>query len=281
MNKILAALATTVFCSTIMVSNVFAAENPTCVLMKFTDDTRFDRTESAATLSDMVMEKLVSTGKFNFKETKYINEDIEKLLYDERAHEFRNARRAINWGDYDSLFEGPGFNENKAQSIATARTGQVVSPSITKRIGYQHGAEYLIQGTIVNLGTGNWMNEDVAKAANYASQATQLFSSLGGASSALGALGPLAALAGAFGMTTTGIAVQADLRVIKASTGEVVWHKQVTGKDTQKQYSLFNVVKVGSTKLSNDMYYKAMDCTSSLITDALIADLDAGTLFLK
>ena len=71
-------------------ANVMQAEaaNPTCILMKFTDDTRFDRIESAASLSDLVMEKLIMTGKFNLKETRPIDAQIEALLYDEKAHRY-------------------------------------------------------------------------------------------------------------------------------------------------------------------------------------------------
>lgn len=75
--------------------------------------------------------------------------------------------------------------------------------------------------------------------------------------------------------------MQADLKVIKVSTGEVVWQKEVIGKDTQKQISLFGGIKIGSDKLNNDMYYKAMEDTAQAIADALIADADAGKMFVK
>ena len=60
----------------------------------------------------------------------------------------------MRYGDYNAMFEGPGFSEDKAQSIATASLGQKLSPGITNQIGQMHGAEYLIQGTIINLGDG-------------------------------------------------------------------------------------------------------------------------------
>lgn len=106
-----------------------AAEgNPSCVLMRFTDDTRYDRVESAPTLSDLVLEKLLNSGKFNFKETKVIDQDMEKLIYDEKNAMFQNARYAIDNGNYDVLFEGPGFSENQAETIASAQLGQIVNP---------------------------------------------------------------------------------------------------------------------------------------------------------
>lgn len=262
------------------VTTLTAFANPSCVLMRFTDDTRYDRVESAATLSDLVMEKLLNSGKFNFKETRVIDKNLEKLLYDEKAAVFQNARYAMSYGDYNTLFEGRGFNEKWAQSIASARLGQIVSPEIVGSIGRQHNAEYLIQGTILNLGSGDWMENKIADAAQYANTAMSMFGG-SGATNMLGPLGPLASLAGSVNVKKTGVGVQADLKVIKASTGEVIWQKEVIGKDTQKQISLFGGIKIGSDKLNNDMYYKAMENTAQSIADALIADADAGKMFVK
>ena len=276
--KVLAStMVTLVFSSTVTLT---AFANPSCVLMRFTDDTRYDRVESAATLSDLVMEKLLNSGKFNFKETKVIDKNLEKLLYDEKAAVFQNARYAMNYGDYNTLFEGQGFNEKWAQSIASARLGQIVSPDIVSSIGRQHNAEYLIQGTILNLGSGDWMENKIADAAQYANTAMSMMGG-SGAANMMGPLGPLSSLASSINVKKTGIGVQADLKVIKVSTGEVIWQKEVVGKDTQKQISLFGGIKIGSDKLNNDMYYEAMENTAQIIADTLITDADAGEIFVK
>lgn len=276
--KVLAStMVTLVFSSTVTLT---AFANPSCVLMRFTDDTRYDRVESAATLSDLVMEKLLNSGKFNFKETKVIDKNLEKLLYDEKAAVFQNARYAMNYGYYNTLFEGQGFNEKWAQSIASARLGQIVSPVIVSSIGRQHNAEYLIQGTILNLGSGDWMENKIADAAQYANTAMSMMGG-SGAANMMGPLGPLSSLASSINVKKTGIGVQADLKVIKVSTGEVIWQKEVVGKDTQKQISLFGGIKIGSDKLNNDMYYEAMENTAQIIADTLITDADAGEIFVK
>lgn len=276
--KVLAStMVTLVFSSTVTLT---AFANPSCVLMRFTDDTRYDRVESAATLSDLVMEKLLNSGKFNFKETKVIDKNLEKLLYDEKAAVFQNARYAMNYGDYNTLFEGQGFNAKWAQSIASARLGQIVSPVIVSSIGRQHNAEYLIQGTILNLGSGDWMENKIADAAQYANTAMSMMGG-SGAANMMGPLGPLSSLASSINVKKTGIGVQANLKVIKVSTGEVIWQKEVVGKDTQKQISLFGGIKIGSDKLNNDMYYKAMENTAQIIADTLITDADAGKMFVK
>ena len=264
-----------------MTSMVSAVEKPTCIFMKFTDDTRFVKVESAASLSDLVMEKLLNSGQFNFKETKVIDADMENMLYEERAAEFKNASNAISSGNYSVLFEGAGYNQEKAQTIATAQVGQIISPQITSAIGKQHGVDYLIQGTIINLGTGDWMDMSLSNAMNYAQYAMMLPGVSMAASSAMAALGPLGALAGlAAGVQTkvTGVGVQADLRLIKANTGEVIWSKMVTGKKTQKQHSL-GFVKVGSDKLNNEMYTEAMNNAAEVIANALIEDIGSGKVF--
>ena len=81
-------------------------------------------------------------------------------------------------------------------------------------------------------------------------------------------------------VNVTGIGVQADLRLIKADTGEVIWQKLVIGKKTQKQYSV-GVVKVGSNTLSNEMYAAALDDAAEVIANALIEDVEASNFFVK
>ncbi|WP_304117521.1 hypothetical protein [Phascolarctobacterium succinatutens] len=252
------------------------AANPTCILMKFTDDTRYDRIESAASLSDLVMEKLIMTGKFNLKETKPIDAQVEELLYDEKARELQGVKQALDYGDYTAMFEGAGFNESKAQSIATAQVGQYISPAITSEIGRHHGAEYLLQGTIINLGVGEWWDGNLATLSQTIGYASGMMGS--GAANAMAAT-PLGIL-GSMSVERTGIGVQSDMRIIKASTGEVVWSKRVVGIGDQKQFGI-GFLTVGSTELNANLYAKAMDKAAQNIVDALVADLDAKRLFLK
>lgn len=277
MKKIGAVLGALLVSAAINIDVVKAeAVNPTCILMKFTDDTRFDKIESAASLSDLVMEKLLVSGKFNLKETKPIDAKLEEQLYDEKVRELQGVRRAMRYGDYNAMFEGPGFSESKAQSIATASVGQYLSPQLTAQIGQMHGAEYLIQGTIINLGTGDWWDQDVARIAQSVGYASGLMGSAAG--SALGAT-PLGLL-GSLSVKRTGIGVQSDLRIIKASTGEIIWCKRVVGIGDQKQFGL-GMIKVGSDKLNANLYSKAMDKAAQNIVDALIKDSEAQQLFVK
>lgn len=248
-----------------------AGESNTCIMLKFEDDTRFDKVDTAGTLSDLIMEKLMNSGSFSFKEIKPLDKNMEKALYNERVAEFRNARTAINSGNYNVLFEGAGFAENKAQSIASARLGQIVSPAITQAIGRENNAEYLIQGTILNLGTGNWVDPEWA----IASMAKSYFAP------GLGmALGPASTLLNV-DTQKTGIGVQADVRVIKASTGEVIWQERLTGRDTQTKYNLGGMISIGSDKVNNEMYFKAVNDAAQIIADTLIGAANEGKLFVK
>lgn len=257
----------------VMTNRVEAA--PPCVMLRFEDDTRFDRVESAGTLSDLVMEKLLNSGRFNFKETKPINAEMEKKLYAERIAEFEDAEGAVEAENYSILFEGVGFQENRAQSIASARLGQIVSPEITSEIGDDNGAEYLIQGTILNLGTGGWIETDKMMIAKFATTAVSALAS----QSAASFLGPLGLLASAVPQKTS-MGVQADMRIIKAATGEVVWQKRITGANSKTSYNLSGI-KIGNDKLNGEMYYKSMEDAAQKIADAVIADADSGALFAK
>ena len=296
-----------------------ANANPSCVLMKFTDDTRFDLIESAASLSDLVMEKLIASGKFKLMETDPIDENMEIQLYDEKLRDLKFLEDAVKTTeiptnetpkieqpedlkvdaektveespteisaeknveelptatdevtnvqpraiDLTPLFEGVGFDENRAQSIATAQVGQIIDPEITSKIGREHNADYLIQGTIINLGTGNWWNEDFEKLSN----TLNMFSGIANTSIPLGMLGNV--LSGV-DIGKIGVGVQCDLRVIKAETGEVVWSKRVVGVHDQINLSLI-IVSVGNRKLNNNFYTKAMDKAAQKIVDALVED---------
>ena len=252
--------------------------NPTCVLMKFTDDTRYDKIGTSEKLSYLVLEKMVTSKRFNLKGTRPIDADMEARLYDEKVDELTAFDKAITTGDYNELFEGAGFRENKAQTIATAAVGQIITPEITSEIGRANNAEYLVQGTIINLGTGNWWLDDYA----LMSSALNMVSTLASASVANalgGALGPLGGMA-AVDIEKSGIGVQCDMRIIKAMTGEVVWSKRVTGIGEQKLISI-GWLTVGHANMSSRIYDKALDKAATKIVDALIADMDAGKLFVK
>ena len=53
----------------LILSSTTLAQDPTSIMLKFSNDTRYKNVDSASVLSDLVMEKLLATGRFNFRET--------------------------------------------------------------------------------------------------------------------------------------------------------------------------------------------------------------------
>ena len=238
-------------------SVAYAVENPTCVLMKFTDDTRFDLIESAESLSDLVMEKMIASGKFNLKETRPLDENIEIKLYNEKMRDLQHLENSLITKDFSPLFEGAGFDEKKAQSIATAQVGQIISPEITSAIGAAHKAEYLIQGTFAAL----------SGALNVATSLLSSSIPLGGLGDALGGVE----------IVKMGIGVQCDVRIIKADTGEVIWNKRVVGVHDEANLNLGFII-FGNRKMNNNMYTKAMNKAAEKIVDAMVEDMRNGKI---
>ena len=237
-----AAVLTMIFSSTAF---AISYSNPTCILMKFSNDTRFQSIDAASALSDLVIEKMLKTEKFNLRETKPIEHDMEIQLYKEKIRDVDNAKVGLRAGNFNALFEGPGFDPVLAEAIATAEIGQVISPPITSAIGRDHGAQFLIQGTIINMGSDLFEDE-----LNFNSGGGGLY----------------------FHQKESALGIQTDLRVIEAATGEVIWRKIVTGSD-KKTMTQVGAFKFGSSKMTSDMYSEALEDAAQKIVDAMITDI--------
>lgn len=227
-------------------------KKPNFVMIKFVNDTRYKKIDVASELSDLVMEKLLVSGKFNFVETKSIDADMESMLYDNKVREIINAEYLMSRGNYTPLFEGPAFNSAQAESIATAQVGQIITPTITSKIGKQHGAEYLIQGTIINMGNAN----DILPLSN--SMLNDVF----------------------IAQKMSGIAIQVDLRIIKAATGEVIWQKSVIGSKIKNITQIY-MFKFGDEGLTSETYSQAMEDAAQKISNELINAIKVNELFVR
>lgn len=276
MRKFFFMLLTILFAGNFFMPCVVKAE-PTFVMLKFSDDTRFDALngspdDPAIQLSERILKRLVQNGKFNFMSLEPLTEDIEEQLYNEKVNAYNKFIAATNSNNYSNFFEDGSFDERKAQTIATAQVGQIISPEITSKIGKDHGADYLIHGTIINLGTGNWLNENLEFISGAVSQYLAFATSFG--SNVLGIFG---AGFGTIDIQTKGIGVQCDVRVIKAQTGEVVWSKRVTGVAEQRLIGVGPIV-FGHTNVSYSLYQKAIEKAVDKISNALITDMIAGKI---
>ena len=239
-----------------------ADEGAPCILIKFSNDTRYKNIDSASVLSDLVIEKMLASGRFNLRESKPIDEDIAAQLYDNRVREISAVQYDIDHGNFTPLFEGPAFHFDQVQSLATSDVGQIISPSITSRIGKEHGAAYFIQGTIINMGQGVYLNKDVEEFENV-----------------MDTVGKLTGFGGfSMSVTEANLGVQTDLRIIEASTGRVIWKKTVTGMST-KSLTKFGAFKAGSSKLDSNMYSDAMEDAANKIVETITKDLTLYMLY--
>ena len=250
---------------------------PSIVMLKFSDDTRFDAlngspNDPGVQLSERILKILSDSKKFVLQSREPLNEDIEANLYDEKVGEYNKFLNAVDSNNYSNFFESDNFSEKKAQSIATAQVGQFISPEITSKIGTDHNTEYLIQGTIINLGKGNWLSEDLEFFSSAVSQYVSVAAAYG--SNVLGMFGNF----GEISVQRNGIGIQCDVRVIKATTGEVVWSKRITSVAEQNLVSV-GPVTFGHSKMSPRLYEKAIDKAADKIAKALLADMAAGKVF--
>ena len=243
-------------------NNISASTKPSCVMLPFSDDTRFKGIDSSAKLSDKVMELMMTSGRFTFKAPNTLDDNLQAQLYNERNQEFINAQNAIKNGDLSAVFEGAGFSSANAITVDTAAVGQKVIPTVTANIGRAHQADYLIQGSVIALGTGIYTNADAEIAAT-------LLSNIGG----MAGLGFIPS----FSQEEAGIGIVAELRIIRAGTGEVVWLTRKTERASKKRTSI-GLIGFGSTKLTPDVHIKAINEVSETLVNALIADMDGGKL---
>lgn len=263
-SRLIAAVA--VFVTLMFVqSSVFAASSG--VLMKFTDKTRFYKIGTSEILSDLVVEKMLASGKIHLKETRPIDTSAERKLYEKNAAEVDNAVAAMQTDNLDVLFEGEGFNANKAGNIDTAVTGQTVQPELTRAIGEKHDAQYLIQGTIENMGLGMTSDGTIGNVA----------AKVGGSSGG-GLLGGVLRGMGGTRTDKKFLGVAVSLRIIEAQTGRVVWDKNVVGQSHVTNLQNKNA-SVGNTQLMSETFHKAMDDAAKLIVDTMMADSNAVNLF--
>lgn len=238
------------------------AVTPSCVLMTFTDDTRFKALDSSERLSELVMERLVSGNKFNLQANQPIAADMEDLLYNDRREEVAAAKRAIESGDLSAVFEGPAFHDETAQTISTAQKGQFLAPAVTAKIGKDAQADYLLQGTIVEIAHGTFEDVNFANAAAFSSLVLQQIPIFGGI---------LANTLGNSQKMNSGFSVMADMRVVRASTGEVVWTDRVTEHAGKSQIN-YGFGHVGNTKNSENDYVKALE----KVADHLVTDMETA-----
>lgn len=87
-------------------------------------------------------------------------------------------------------------------------------------------------------------------------------------------------VAGSIENKETSVVISGDVRLIKASTGEVVWQKPIISGYKQDQVSAVGVT-TGSDTLHMDLVAKALDQMAQKVVEVLVTDMDNGKLFVK
>lgn len=251
--KIVLAIA---FAALVMPLSRVSAE-ATCAMLTFSDNTRFYKIGGAGMLSDLVLEKLVTSGKISFKETKPLAGESVTQLYDEDGKMYKIINQCRATGNYNPVFEGRQFDTAYARSVDLAVEGDIVEPELVQQIGRESGVTYLIQGTIDNYGTGKGV-DGLGTASMVATMLTGI---------------PI------FGLSSDEsiLGVSCTMRVIEAETGKVVWCKKM-----YEQASVTSVdmgkLSVGTDEMNSKMYYDAMDKVAEKLSATFLEDLQMHKL---
>ena len=246
---VLLLMSLTFLCNAWSVTEAATTEKPTCIVLKFTDQSlamptfigNLDKMNDAEKiLEDYVVEKMLVSGGFTMKESTPLTQEAQTLLYDSNKRLKDALQRLIENGDYNGVFEGPGFNGKEAYSIEYAVEGESVSPQVMSDIGQKHGADYLLQGTVVQASGAN-----------------------------VGGITPFD--------TNAVASVQGFVCLVRTSDGMVVWNAPFYAQGHNSAFRI-GPFKIGNDKINKNMYAKIIDKAAEQIVAAMIQALDEGTL---
>ena len=221
----------------------------------------FCNSDNAEILSDLILEKLIASGKFNLKERDTIDTSAERKLYERDVAEKDNAKIAMQTGNLDVLFSGEGFNKSKARNIDNAVTGQIIQPEIIRAIGSKWGVDYLIQGSLEDIGFDTKYDHTIGSIA----QVTTAFT-------------PIGYIFMGAGNEKKFLTVIVSLRIIETSNGKVVWDKNIVGQSHVTSMKSL-AVYVGNDKLTTETFHKALDEAAESIVKAILEDKSSKKFF--
>lgn len=209
---------------------------------------------NAEVLSDLILEKLFASGKFRLKETEPLDISEERKLYERDAAEKDNAELAMQTGNLDVLFFGEGFSKDKARNIDNAVKGQTIQPEIIRNIGDRWGVDYLIQGSVEDIGFA-------AKRDN----------TLGNIAQVAGTFIPAGYIFLGAGTEKIFLNVVISLRIIETGSGKVVWSRNIVGQSHVTSMKSF-AVTIGNDELTEKTFHKALDEAAGNIVQTMVDD---------
>lgn len=229
----------------------FVEAAPTCIALKFTDETKYSDLSTASLLSDLLMETLINERQFVFKEAGIIDPDIMSRLYDKDYKKIKLFNECHNVNNYDELFNSSDFGQDTDRIvISKAKEGEIVSPDAINELAQKYGVNHVLQGTITRIvgtqGSGNYI---------------------------------LPALNKLLGETKY-IIVEADIRLIDCKDGKVVWGKHVVGQ-AEKWSGELSDIQIGSKHPDSAMYYNACNAVAKNFMKELNEALIGGKFKFK
>lgn len=239
------------------------ADAATVAMLPLTNPNSTVQDQAAGNLSDLLLEQLIASGKFDFTETKPLATNEVKRFFGEDVTTYVLINQCRATGNYDAVFESSRFDKNYASSIDVAYKGDLVSPEIIKRIGQESGARYLFIGTINNVGEGVG-TDYVGQAASAIGQ--QLAQKI-----------PIAGLLGGISTKKKLVGVHCTLRVVDADTGRVVWLKNAYAQDSATNMQVI-AASVGSDEITTDNLHKALEKVSKKLVSSVTEDAELQKL---
>lgn len=225
-------------------SNIVMAANKSCVVIPFSDTTFYaGELKTNDLYADLILEKIINNNLFIVKETRIIDDEKARLLVDGSYADVKKMQGALMNNNFDAIFDSDRFYSKEASDIKSATLGQYVSPEIVKEIGILHGVDYLLHGTVTYVGVGSDNHNTTNDLINAAGGALKFFTGIG---------------IGRVDISSKGVVVECDLRLIETDTGKVVWYNKNKFMSDKKNISVGDV-KVGNKNYNSDMYFNAVD----------------------
>lgn len=234
-------------------------EASSTAMLVFSDKTRFDAAKGAEVLSELMLEKLVNSGKISFKDNVLLNSASVQQLYGEDMEFYKLINSCRATGNYNPVFESYKFNPAYANSIDLAKEGDIVEPRLLKRIGEESGVRYVLQGTIERYGTDR---DD---------------STVSGVANAIFGLSGLFGLMGAVSTDTKTLAVTCTVRLLDTTTGKVVYSRRAMAREKIADVKVLDA-NVGADEMNTKMFYNVMDKVADKLAGEILADVAAHKL---
>lgn len=210
------------------------------VFLDFANNTIYSDFQVDEVMDELLLERLFEANKFIIMER--YNDEETKNAEGKINFTSEHLFDSVEKKDFSAIFQA---SEN---DISTKDKGDYIDVEYTRIIGKKNNAEYLLYGSIDDL---------------YVKSGFMIL--------------PLKY----FVLSNTSQSLEAvvTVKIIKASTGEVVWTKQEKAASKNSVNKALGVT-LGTKGFSSDLFYEALDKISKKIVKDLAKDLKNGELVL-